>query len=381
MSFAIPRIKKISSMGAIRNAAGHHYRTLVPGDRFGGVPNADPDRRHLNAIDGPRTALEAVEAVRALLPEKDRSGRKIRKDAVRILEYMVTASPDFAGDWDAYLEKAIDYVKQRHGAQNVVLAAIHRDEKTPHAHVWAVPIDEDGFLCAKTWMGSNKGKTGAQKLRDFWTDFAANVGAHFGLERGRERTRGQPVKRHEPIQQYYSRMLAAEGVRVGEAAVWRDVPVTEKKFRSLASTRNVHLARSSVSNVAEQSNFAFAAEEPLVVLEQELAVEVDGPSVDVDMGLEPTYERGPGPMGLDMAEIAEALGWDFVEPFGTTPEPRHPEPAAAPASSFPPLERAVARGLEKAGFAPAERPGPLPQNDPAAKPSESPKDVGGGRRR
>ena len=33
---------------------------------------------------------------------------------------------------DAYFRDALDWLKGRHGAENVVYAGIHRDETTPH---------------------------------------------------------------------------------------------------------------------------------------------------------------------------------------------------------------------------------------------------------
>ena len=40
---------------------------------------------------------------------------------------------------DAYFRDALDWLKNKHGAENVVYAGIHRDETTPHMYAYVVP--------------------------------------------------------------------------------------------------------------------------------------------------------------------------------------------------------------------------------------------------
>ena len=93
----------------------------------------------------------------------------------------------------AYFNDALKWLKQRHGGANVVYSGVHRDEKTPHMYAYVVPLDEStGRLNARRWLG------GAKALSEMQTDFAANVGARHGLDRGIEgsRAKHQRVKRH-----------------------------------------------------------------------------------------------------------------------------------------------------------------------------------------
>ena len=135
-------------------------------------------------------------AFRSRLPES------FRKDAVQAVEYLITASPEAMqgkpkSEQDAYFRDSLEWLKQRHGAENVVYAGIHRDETTPHMYAYVVPRDpESGRLNAKRWLG------GAKALRDMQSEFAEQVGRQHGLERGLEGSRS----RHTTIQAYYGRV-------------------------------------------------------------------------------------------------------------------------------------------------------------------------------
>ena len=81
---------------------------------------------------------------------------------------------------DAYFRDSLEWLKQRHGAENVVYAGIHQDETTPHMYAYVVPRDpESGRLNAKRWLG------GAKALRDMQSEFAEQVGRQHGLEGSR----------------------------------------------------------------------------------------------------------------------------------------------------------------------------------------------------
>lgn len=186
MSYAIVRTAKLKTMGAIGGSLSHDQRTRD-------TPNADPERTHLNEHQG-GTPEQIMQAINDRLPEKRRS------DAVLCVEYLITASPDhFDGKQDdgaAYFRDAVDWLKERHGAENVVATTIHRDETTPHLVAYVVPIDPAGKLNAKHFLG------GRAKLSEMQTDFAERVGKQHGLERGIEGSRAE----HTTIKDYYGRV-------------------------------------------------------------------------------------------------------------------------------------------------------------------------------
>lgn len=184
MSYAILRTAKLKKIGNIAGSLHHTLRSID-------TPNADPNRTHLNqnTYDDTPTALKAI---KAKLPKKRRS------DAVLCIEYLVTGSPEWDG-WgkqkqDDYFKNAIDWLKDKHGADNVVMTSIQLDETTPHMVAYVVPLDDNGKLNAKKFLG------GRDVLKAMQTDFADKVGIPLGLERGIEGSKSK----HQTIKKYYA---------------------------------------------------------------------------------------------------------------------------------------------------------------------------------
>lgn len=191
--FAILRCAKIKTLGNMGASLQHTFRERE-------TPNADPARIQDNTIllgaDNSRGVLDAW---------KTRAPEKVRKNAVHGLEYFIGGSPEALGgksreEQDAYFRDALDWIKQRHGAENVLSAVIHRDETTPHMSVMTIPLDERGKLNARALVGNR------QKLSDMQTDFAETVGEPHGLERG---LRGSQIT-HERVKRAYGRISAPE---------------------------------------------------------------------------------------------------------------------------------------------------------------------------
>ena len=130
---------------------------------------------------------------------QNRLPEKIRKNGVLAIEYLITGSPDGMNnksrrDQDAYFIDALAWLKARHGAENLIYAGIHRDETTPHLYAYVVPIDPQGKLNCRHFLG------GAKALSQMQTDFAEQVGQRHGLQRGIE---GSKAK-HTTVRQYYA---------------------------------------------------------------------------------------------------------------------------------------------------------------------------------
>lgn len=185
MPYAILRAKKLKTPAALARSMRHTYRE-VP------VPNADP-KAPPPQVAGPRTTAEGMARARERWPEKR------RKDAVLAIEYLVTASPEafkrHGGQLDEakYFNGALDWLKSRHGAENVIGAAVHRDETSPHMVVYVVPRDGERLNCRK-FLG------GSACLSQMQDDFYQACGQPLGLERG---IKGSKAK-HTTIKQFYT---------------------------------------------------------------------------------------------------------------------------------------------------------------------------------
>ncbi|MEA9978744.1 MULTISPECIES: plasmid recombination protein [unclassified Pseudomonas] len=105
-------------------------------------------------------------------------------------------------DTGGYFDRAIAWLKARHGGANIVCAEVHLDETTPHLVAYVVPVTKDGRLSARDFLG------GAAKLRKMQTDFHHWCGKPFGLSRGIEGSKAT----HQKVGQYYQALAAVEPV-------------------------------------------------------------------------------------------------------------------------------------------------------------------------
>lgn len=133
------------------------------------------------------------------------TGKKaVRKDAVRMVKVLFTSDSDFfehltAEQQREYFQSCYDWAAERWGSNNIISAAVHLDEKTPHLHLNFVPLTVDGRLSAKECIGN--GSIALQKLQD---DFFQTVGKRFGLERGSKANleNGERPRRHQRVAEY-----------------------------------------------------------------------------------------------------------------------------------------------------------------------------------
>ena len=117
------------------------------------------------------------------------------------VEYFIGMSPEFVkegGNIKGYFDAAEKWLKEKHGAANVVAITRQFDETTPHICAYVVPIDPKGKLNASHFLD------GREKLAELQTDFAEKCGKPFGLERGIEGS----LAKHQTVKQYYAKIQA-----------------------------------------------------------------------------------------------------------------------------------------------------------------------------
>ena len=161
--FAILRFAKYKGP-EISNIEAHNERTK---DEYASNPDIDKSRSCLNFhLLEPEHKYRA-EAERQI---KD-AGCRTRSDSVRLVEALVTATPEFfkgkkKAEIKAYFQEALDFIREYQDQKTIISAVVHMDEKTPHMHLCFVPLTEDGRLSAKDIMGNKKKLTWWQD--EFW---------------------------------------------------------------------------------------------------------------------------------------------------------------------------------------------------------------------
>ena len=216
---AILRVEKLAKRGNIGGSAAHNYRERP-------AHNVDPGRSHLNEFTGAQSRAELFAALDARLKQLD----EIDPQAVPLAEFLITASPEAftenGGKFDSksYFDDAEAWLKKKYGAENVLGTCRHYDEKTGHMHVYVVPVrqieagtrkrsviigkDENGKtlretreyqIPARSILSAKHHFDGRGKLASLQTQFAKEVGAKYGLERGIEGSQA----RHQTLKQFY----------------------------------------------------------------------------------------------------------------------------------------------------------------------------------
>ena len=174
--FAILRFAKYKGP-EISNIEAHNERTK---EEYASNPDIDKSRSHLNFhLFEPERKYRA-EAERQI---KD-AGCRTRSDSVRLVEALVTATPEFfkgkkKAEIKAYFQEALDFIREHQDQKTIISAGVHMDEKSPHMHLCFVTLTEDGRLCAKEIVGNKKKLT--QWQDQFWEHM---VKKYPDLERG-----------------------------------------------------------------------------------------------------------------------------------------------------------------------------------------------------
>ena len=138
----------------IGHIEAHNERTK---ENYASNPDVDTSRSRLNFnLVTPQRKYRA-EAEKQIAE----AGCRTRSDSVRVVEALITASPDFfkgkkPAEVKAYFTHAMEFIEKHQNPNTIISAVVHMDEKTPHMHLCFVPLTEDGRLSAKDIIGNKK---------------------------------------------------------------------------------------------------------------------------------------------------------------------------------------------------------------------------------
>ena len=186
--YAILRFAKYKGP-EIGHIESHNERTK---EKYASNPDIDTVRSHLN--------FHLVTPERKYRAESEKqiaeAGCRTRSDSVRVVEALVTASPEFfkgkkKSEVKAYFAEALDFIQKYQSKETIISAVVHMDEKTPHMHLCFVPLTQDKRLSAKEIVGNKKKLTWWQD--EFWKHM---VKKYPDLERGK--SAGETGRTHIP---------------------------------------------------------------------------------------------------------------------------------------------------------------------------------------
>ena len=174
--YAILRFAKYKGP-EIAHIESHNERTK---EKYASNPDIDTTRSQYN--------FHLVTPERKYRAEAEKqiaeAGCRTRSDSVRVVEALVTASPEFfkgkkKSEVKDYFTEALDFIQKYQSKDTIISAVVHMDEKTSHMHLCFVPLTEDKRLSAKEIVGNKKKLTWWQD--EFWKHM---VKKYPDLERG-----------------------------------------------------------------------------------------------------------------------------------------------------------------------------------------------------
>ena len=181
MPYAILRFEKRKG-GPASALEKHHERKKK---QYASNPDIDRERSHLNYhLVEPTLKYYGEIQTRIKKAQRENPKCKVRKDSVKFIDTIVTATPEYLASLPPdkvrrYFERALEFLQQEVGAENIFSAVVHVDERNPHMHLCFVPLTKDNRLCAKEVMG------GRDKLIQWQDKFHDYMAQEFPqLERG-----------------------------------------------------------------------------------------------------------------------------------------------------------------------------------------------------
>ena len=176
MAYAILRFEKRRG-GPATALEKHHERKK---ENYASNPDIDKTKSGLNYH-----LVEPKHKYYAEIQSRIEAAKcKVRKDSIRFIDTIVTASPEFfahrsQADARKYFETALEFLKQEVGEENIFSAVVHMDERNSHMHLCFVPLTKDKRLSAKDIIGNRN------KLVEWQDKFYDHMAAEFSLlERG-----------------------------------------------------------------------------------------------------------------------------------------------------------------------------------------------------
>lgn len=196
MSYSIIRVAKVKSN---TNTTGLQKHIQRENNNYENI-DINLEQSHLNYDLVNDNLIDYNLAIDKKIEENYTSKRKIRTDAVKHIDGLITSDSEFFNnqapeDIKQFFEHAKIFLEEEYGKDNLLYATVHLDEKTPHMHYGVVPITTDGRLSAKEVVGNKKALT---EFQDRFNEYLNKSG--YDLERGLPKTLTKD--KYEQVSQY-----------------------------------------------------------------------------------------------------------------------------------------------------------------------------------
>lgn len=196
MSHSIIRIAKVKSKV---NSTGIQKHIQRENENYENV-DIDLEKTHMNYDLVNDDKINLNDEIEKKIAENYQGKRKIRTDAIKHVDGLITSDNEFFKDKSqdeirAFFEHSKEFIENEYGKDNLLYATVHLDEKTPHMHFGIVPITQDGRLSAKEVIGNKKALT---EFQDRFNEHVNDKG--YDLERGEPKHKTK--RKHVEVQRY-----------------------------------------------------------------------------------------------------------------------------------------------------------------------------------
>ncbi|WP_158239159.1 plasmid recombination protein [Uliginosibacterium sp. TH139] len=187
MAAAFVSLKKLTGAAIVKTAARHNLREIQA--ELGSDSHINPAQTCRNMhLAGPATAAEVADLANNAM--QDAGADKLRKDAVRAVEVLVSMPATFdPAKLESIFADALEWVRGFFGVP-VLSAVVHLDEEAPHMHALLLPL-ANGRMVGSDLVG-NRGR-----LQAIQAGFFESVACRYGLSRPRQEKRLSRVIRDE----------------------------------------------------------------------------------------------------------------------------------------------------------------------------------------
>ena len=197
--FCIMRFQKYK-VGSVANIERHQKHR----DRLKHRKHPEREGENRTWVQSPEKTMTQV--VRHTIREQqEQTGRKVRKDAVVLVEFVLTFSPEMEKsiDFEEWNKANVEWLERQFGKGKIIRYDLNADETCRHGHYFLLPTDEHGHLNASKYFGK---KQQVVRLQDSY----AEAMERFGLVRGisKEQTRANHTSLDEWHKREETKLLA-----------------------------------------------------------------------------------------------------------------------------------------------------------------------------
>ncbi|MBG3829498.1 plasmid recombination protein, partial [Staphylococcus aureus] len=139
MAYSIIRVAKVKSKTNTKGIQKHVQRQNKNYENM----DIDLEKSYLNYDLVNDSPIDYNQKIEEKIEQNYNGKRKIRKDAVKHIDGLITSGNEFfknqtLEETKQFFEHAKTFLEQEYGKDNLLYATVHMDEKTPHMHYGVV---------------------------------------------------------------------------------------------------------------------------------------------------------------------------------------------------------------------------------------------------